>query len=109
MAARVAPRLESLVDNNQCAFIRKHCIHDNFMLVQQTARYLHRLKEPRVMLKLDIARAFDSISWGFLFQVLRKMGFGTRFCELVAILLSTASTRVMLNGELGPPSGTGGA
>jgi hypothetical protein len=61
------------------------------------------MKEPRVMLKLDIARAFDSVSWGFLVEVLRKMGFGPRFCELVAILLSTASTRVMLNGEPGPP------
>jgi hypothetical protein len=73
------------------------------MLVQQTARFLHRMKEPRVMLKLDIARAFDSVSWGFLVEVLRKMGFGPKFCELVAILLSTASTRVMLNGEPGPP------
>jgi hypothetical protein len=63
----MAPRLESLVDNNQCTFIWKRCIHDNFMLVQQTARFLHRLGEPRVMLKLDIARAFDSVSWRFLF------------------------------------------
>jgi hypothetical protein len=55
------------------------------------------------MLKLDIARAFDSVSWSLLFEVLRKLGFGPRFCEWVAILLSTASTRVMLNGEPGPP------
>jgi hypothetical protein len=55
------------------------------------------------MLKLDIAKAFDSVSWALLFEVLRKAGFGPRFRELVAILLSTASTRVMLNGEPGPP------
>jgi hypothetical protein len=103
LASRLAPPMESLVERNQCAFIRKRCIHDNFMLVQQTARFLHRMKEPRVMLKLDIAKAFDSVSWGFLVEVLRKMGFGPRFCELVAILLSTTSTRVMLNGEPGPP------
>jgi hypothetical protein len=73
------------------------------MLVQQTTRFLHRLKEPRVMLKLDIAKAFDSVSWGLLVQVLGKLGFRPRFCELVSILLSTASTRVMLNGEAPPP------
>ncbi|XP_071685018.1 uncharacterized protein [Lolium perenne] len=95
LATRLAPRMESLVDRNQCAFIRKRCIHDNFMFVQQTARFLHRMKEPRVMLKLDIARAFDSVSWGFLVEVLRKMGFGPRFCELVAILLSTAKLRAI--------------
>jgi exonuclease III len=103
LASRLAPRLGAMVDANQCAFIQKRCIHDNFMMVQQTARLLHRLKEPRVMLKLDIARAFDSVSWPMLLEVLRKLGFGPRFRELVAILFSTASTRVLLNGEPGPP------
>jgi hypothetical protein len=74
------------------------------MMVQQMARLLHMLKEPRVMLKLDIAHAFDPVSWAMLFEVLQKVGFGPRFRELVAILLSvTASTRVLLNGEPGPP------
>jgi hypothetical protein len=73
------------------------------MLVQQTARLLHKLKDSRVMLKLDIARAFDSFSWGLLFEVLCKLGFSTKFCEWIAVLLSTASTRMMLNGEPGPP------
>lgn len=35
-------------------FISRRCIHDNFMLVDQMMRYLHRLGEPCTMLKLDI-------------------------------------------------------
>ena len=42
------------------------------MLVQQMVRYLHQLKELRVMLKLDIALAFDSVSWA-LFEVLHHV------------------------------------
>jgi hypothetical protein len=79
------------------------------MLVQQTSHLLHKLKEPRVMLKLDIAKAFDSVSSRLFFEILRKPGFGQKFCEWIAILLSIASTRVMLNGERGPPFGIGGA
>ena len=74
LALRLAPMLHNMVDSNQCAFIQKRCIHDNFMLVQQTARLLHRLKEPRVMLKLDIARAFDSVSWGFSLRFSGNLG-----------------------------------
>uniref|UniRef100_A0A453A7A9 Reverse transcriptase domain-containing protein n=1 Tax=Aegilops tauschii subsp. strangulata TaxID=200361 RepID=A0A453A7A9_AEGTS len=52
------------------------------------------------MLKLDLTRAFDSLSWPFLFEVLRRYGFGNRFLEWTAILLSSASTRILLNGLL---------
>lgn len=75
------------------------------MLVRQSARVLHQLREPRVILKLDLARAFYSISWPFLFKVLRRFGFGDRFLDWLAILLSSASTRVLINGKLGPRSG----
>ena len=99
----MAPRLGELVSPNQSAFIAGRSAHDNFLLVQQTVRQLHQLKHPRVLLKLDIARAFDSVSWPFLLQVLQHMGFGPRWREWISILLSTAKTRVLINGHPGPP------
>jgi hypothetical protein len=86
-----------------CVSLSRCCLHDNFVLVKQSARLLHQLGNPRVLLKLDLAKAFDSISWPFLFEVLRQYGFGQRFLEWIAILLSSASTRVLINGEPGPP------
>jgi len=41
LANRLAPLLNTLVATNQSAFIRGRCIHDNFMLVQQTIKVLH--------------------------------------------------------------------
>jgi hypothetical protein len=55
-----------LVSPNQSAFVKGRCIHDNFVLVQQTAKVLHNLKDPRIRLKLDISKAFDLLSWAFL-------------------------------------------
>uniref|UniRef100_A0A453LNH1 Reverse transcriptase domain-containing protein n=1 Tax=Aegilops tauschii subsp. strangulata TaxID=200361 RepID=A0A453LNH1_AEGTS len=55
------------------------------------------------MLKLDLTRAFDSLSWPFFFEVLSQYGFRPRFREWIAILLTMSSTCVMVNGEPGPP------
>ncbi|KAM0901733.1 hypothetical protein ACQ4PT_019787 [Festuca glaucescens] len=60
LALRLAPRLPELVDTNQSAFVRGLCIHDNFMLVEQSAQTLHRSKVSSLLLKLDVAHAFDS-------------------------------------------------
>ena len=90
-----------MVAANQSAFIRGRCIHDNFILVQQTVKVLHRQNMPSLFLKLDISKAFDSVSWAFLLEVLSHLGFGMTWCNMVSNLLYTSTTRIMLNGEPG--------
>ena len=101
MANRLAGRLDEMVSPNQSAFIKKWFIQDNFMMVQQTVKFLHNHKQPRILLKLDITKAFDSVSWAFLLEVLRKLGFGYRWRDLVCGLLASSSTQVLLNGTPG--------
>ena len=76
LANRLADHLQQMVSPNQSAFIKGRFIQDNFMLVQQTARYLHQQKQPRILLKLDISKAFDSVSWPFLLEVLHTWASG---------------------------------
>lgn len=99
MANRLAPLLNDLVAANQSAFICGRCIHDNYILVQQTIKLLHHRQVLSLFLKLDISKAFDSVSWSFLLEVLTHLGFGQVWCNLVSNLLSTASTQVLRNGE----------
>jgi mannosylglycoprotein endo-beta-mannosidase len=101
MALRLAPRMAELVSTNQSAFIRGRCIHDNFVLVRQSAVALHRRKTPALLFKLDVARAFDSVSWPFLLSVLQQRGFGPGWIRWISMLLRTASTRVLVNGAAG--------
>jgi hypothetical protein len=76
LANRLAKRLTEMVSPSQSAFIKGRFIQDNFMLVQQTSRLFHQQNMPRLLFKLDIAKAFDSVSWPFLIEVMQHMGFG---------------------------------
>jgi hypothetical protein len=58
-------------------------------------------KESGVLLKQDISRASDSVSWGFLLAVLRRFGFLEPCVRWFAIALRTASTKILVNGYPG--------
>jgi hypothetical protein len=73
LASRLALHLSNLVSVNQSAFVNDN-IQENFRLVQSSAK-LHVKKKPAVLLKVDIARAFDSVSWPFLFAIHKHVGF----------------------------------
>jgi hypothetical protein len=98
LANRLGPYLQDLVAANQSAFIRGRSIHDNFMLVQQSIKFLHK-RISSLLLKLDISKAFDSVSWAFLMEILTHLGFGPVWRNLISNLLFTSSTQVLLNGS----------
>jgi hypothetical protein len=68
------------------------------MLVQQTSRLLHQQHKASLLYKLDITKAFDSISWPFLVEVMKQLGFGQIWMDIICGLLDSSSTQVMLNG-----------
>jgi retron-type reverse transcriptase len=90
--------MNDIVSHSQSAFIKSRTIHDNFMYVRNTARQLHCSKTPALLIKLDIAKAFDTVRWDYMLDLMQRMGFPQRWSALMSTLFSTASSRVILNG-----------
>jgi hypothetical protein len=67
-------------------------MHDNFILVQQIVKTLHKRKVPSLFLKRDISKAFDSVSWAFLLEVLTHLGFSLPWRNLISSLLATSDS-----------------
>jgi hypothetical protein len=99
MARRLSGVLDHLVQRNQSTFIKGRSIHDNFRNVQLACKAIHSRRTPCVLLKIGIAKAFDSMSWTFLLEVMQHMGFGRRWRNWISAVLSTSSTRILLNGH----------
>jgi mannosylglycoprotein endo-beta-mannosidase len=99
----LSPFMNELISNAQSTFIKKRSIHDNFLYVKNLATRFNKSKTLALLFKLDIRKAFDSISWEFILDLLRRRGFLHRFREWIAALFSSASLRVLLNGIAGEP------
>jgi hypothetical protein len=80
LALRLAPRMQELISPNQNAFIWGRSIHDNFKYVQRAGVLIRKKKIPKLLLKLDVSKAFDTVAWPFLLNVMQAMGFRPCWC-----------------------------
>jgi hypothetical protein len=65
------------------------------------ARFLSSRKLPRIMFKIDLAKAFDSVGWVFLLDLLVAVGCPCNWTKWISTILSTASTRILLTAPRG--------
>lgn len=93
--------MNKLVSSAQNAIIKKHRIH-NFIYAQRVIQLLHKKGKTSLFIKLDISKAFDSIGWSFMLEVLQNLGFSTKWRDWIAALLRTASSKVLINEQPTP-------
>ncbi|XP_073023571.1 uncharacterized protein [Primulina eburnea] len=99
--SRLRDVVERLVSPNQSGFVPGRMISDNILLAQELT---HSITLPtrggNVILKLDMAKAYDRVQWHFLFDVLRHFGFSERVVALVSACISHCHFSVNINGSL---------
>jgi len=63
---------------------------------------------PGLMVTIDFEKAFDSLSWNFLFNTLEKFNFGESFIKWVRFFYTNISSYIMNNGVATPLFSIGG-
>ena len=98
LAARLQDKIKDLVDINQSGFVKNRCIADNFMYAMDLVQTCKRQKKKAMILKLDFSKAFDTVSWEAVFNIMKVRGFDEKWIRWMDELLTTAKTAILLNG-----------
>ena len=99
LANRIKRVLDKVISKSQNAFVKGCQILDAVLIANELVDSTMRRKEQGMVCKLDIEKAYDSISWEFLYQVMNRMGFGNRWLSWIKWCISTASFSVLFNGS----------
>ncbi|XP_074291402.1 uncharacterized protein LOC141618193 [Silene latifolia] len=77
---RLAMVLPDIISQNQGGFIQGRRIMENILIYQDIIRmYEKQVVAPRCMIKMDLQKAYDTIEWEFLDQMLQALKFPSIF------------------------------
>ncbi|GJS84492.1 hypothetical protein Tco_0751033 [Tanacetum coccineum] len=101
IANRIKDSLKVLVSSNQSAFVPGRNIADNILLTQELMHNYHLDRGPsRCAFKVDIQKAYDTVDWGFLKDILLGFGFHMRLIGWIMECVTTTSFSISINGAL---------
>ncbi|XP_074267063.1 uncharacterized protein LOC141590365 [Silene latifolia] len=93
--------LPDIISPTQSAFIPGRDIVGNILICQDLIKlYKRRTCLPRLMMKIDLHKAYDSIEWSFLKDMLAALGFPQQSISLIMECVSSPSYSLALNGEI---------
>ncbi|XP_013690279.2 uncharacterized protein LOC106394243 [Brassica napus] len=80
-------------------FIKNRLLLENVLLASEVLNGYHKKnRSPRITLKIDISKAFDSVRWDFLLQTLKVMQFPSDFVDCIRAYITTPSFSLSING-----------
>ena len=88
----------NLVHIDQTAAVLGRSIQDNVHLLRNILDYSCQKNNKFILLSLDQSKAFDRVDHSFMFQVLKKFGFGPHLMKWVGLLYTEIKSVVLVNG-----------
>ncbi|XP_022027924.1 uncharacterized protein LOC110929112 isoform X1 [Helianthus annuus] len=88
-----------LISEEQSAFLAGRSIMDGPLILNEVMGWLKKSKKKGMFFKVDISKAYDSVSWVFLDSIMSQMNFPRRWRSWIMATLHSARASVLVNGS----------
>lgn len=97
---RIRPFLPSLISPLQTAFVKGRQVYDSAILVQELLHAMNKKKGKKgtFAVKIDLAKAYDSLEWSFIKDCLDHFQFPKYVSNIILSCITTSSFVVSING-----------
>ncbi|GKC87726.1 putative RNA-directed DNA polymerase, eukaryota, reverse transcriptase zinc-binding domain protein [Tanacetum coccineum] len=97
----VSTLLREVVSDNQSDFIPRRRISDNILITQELMHNYHQNRgPPRCAFKVDIQKAYDTVDWCFLNNILECFGFHPTMIKWTMVCVTSTSFTLSINGNI---------
>jgi hypothetical protein len=102
LTSRLELEIPKLIDLHQTRFVKGRSISETFVYALELVQTCHKRKMAAIVLKLDFAKAFDTVNWDGLQSILHARRFQPKWIRWMMSLLCTSKSAVLVNGTPGP-------
>ena len=99
LANKIKRVMDKVISKSQNAFVEGRQVLDAVLIANEIVDSTLKRKECGLICKLNIQKAYDSINWEFLYQVMGRMDFDNRWMSWIKWCISTASFSVLFNSS----------
>ncbi|VFQ73486.1 unnamed protein product [Cuscuta campestris] len=82
------------------AYVPRREIMDQILITKEMVHHINRkARGGNLIVKLDMAKAFDKLKWSYLLDILKAFGFSPQFIQMVNNLLASSKYSILINGK----------
>ena len=98
LANRLRKVIGNVVSASQYAFIKGRQILDGILIANELVDDAKVKNKDLLMFKVDFEKAYDSVDWDYIDEVMVKMNFPRLWRSWIMKCITTATTSVLVNG-----------
>jgi hypothetical protein len=98
ISRRLKPFLSKTISQEQFGFLEGRQIHEAIGVAQETLHSMKTRKTKGVVVKIDLSKAYDRVSWLYIRMLLTHLGFELPFINWIMSCISIVSFAVLING-----------